>query len=82
MFHKPDLEVCAKVHAQLLSGDPIPDLDLLFAIEHLNIVCKYIEALHERRYDLFLARLQEDLQTLEGFSEARKASSALLNRFY
>ena len=72
MFHKPDLEVCAKVHAQLLSGDPITDLDLTFAKEHLNLVCKYIEALHERRYDLFLARLREDLTTLDGYAEARK----------
>lgn len=72
MFHKPDLEVCARVHNQLLCGDPITDLDLTFAIEHLQIVCKYIEALKERRYDLFRARLREDLQALEGYAETRK----------
>lgn len=72
MFRTPDLEACARVHNQLLSGALITDLDLTFAIEHLKVVCAYFEALKERRYDLFLARLRSDLKTLEGFSEARK----------
>ena len=67
-----ELELCESVNQKLRDGDAITDTELAVARKHYRKVVSFLRALKERRYDLFLISLDDDLQKLDSYHESRK----------
>lgn len=67
-----ELEICENVNQKLRNGDPITDTELAVARKHYRKTVTFLRALKERRFDLFLVSLNDDLEKMDSYHESRK----------
>lgn len=74
------LEICASVNKKIHNGDAITDEELKVALSEYLSVMEFLDALNDRKYDLFTDRLRHDLETLKYFQVARNNYSKWAKR--
>jgi hypothetical protein len=69
------IESLARVHIGLRGGIPITDADLSRAIPLYINAMDFFRALCDKKYELTVNSLREDLMKLQEYKEARKSSN-------